>query len=112
MVSRYKNRDIGYNNVDMYMPFINARGLKTILQYTVGELKHPTAEQISNLTLTYHDWKIGDRLYKLAHEHYKDSTYWWVISLFNLKPTEAHFSVGDVVVIPQPLDQVLEYYKV
>jgi len=36
---------------------------------------------------------------------------WWVIAWYNQKPTEAHFNVGDVVYIPTPLANVLQYFK-
>ena len=57
-------------------------------------------------------WSVGTKLYKLAHQYYNDSKLWWVIAAFNQKPTDSHFSVGDVVYIPLPLERVLTLYEV
>jgi len=59
-----------------------------------------------------HIWTLGDRYYKLAHQHYGESQYWWVIAWFNKKPTEAHLSLGDVVYVPLPLSRILNLLKV
>ena len=45
-------------------------------------------------------WSHGDKLYKLAHKYYGDKSLFWIIGLFNNKPTDAHYSYGDVVYIP------------
>lgn len=52
-------------------------------------------------------YKMGDKLYKFAHEYYGDVDYWWVIAWYNNKPTDAHFKIGDVVYIPKQLDVAL-----
>lgn len=45
-------------------------------------------------------WSHGDKLYKLAHRFYGDKKLFWIIGLFNNKPTDAHYTYGDVVYIP------------
>jgi hypothetical protein len=35
---------------------------------------------------------------------------WWLIGWYNQKPTEAHFKIGDTVLIPLPLEEILGYY--
>ena len=47
-----------------------------------------------------HVWSQGDKLYKLANVYYGDKNLFWVIGLYNNKPTDAHFNFGDVVFIP------------
>ncbi len=47
-----------------------------------------------------HIWSQGDKLYKLAERYYGDKTFFWMIGLYNKKPTDAHFEYGDVVKIP------------
>mgnify|MGYP003344114216 CR=1 FL=1 len=36
---------------------------------------------------------------KLADEYYGDSRDWWIIAKYNLKPTEAHIQIGDIIEI-------------
>jgi len=108
---RYVNRITKINNNEFYSEFFEDRGVNYIEQYDTPILQYPTPRQISNLDLTYHLWKVGDRYYKLAHEFYGDSKWWWVIAWFNKKPTESHLSKGQTVIIPRPLEKVLVYYE-
>ena len=101
---KYKNNKFAYRNV------FAQRGVRQIQQYATGRLSYPTDEQLKNLKFQKHIWKTGDHYYKLAHSFYGDSSYWWVIAFFNLKPTEADLEYGDIVYIPTPLERVLEYY--
>lgn len=57
-------------------------------------------------------WKDGDRLYKLSQKHYNSIEFWWVIGVFNQKPTDAHYQAGDLVLIPYPLEDALEFIGV
>ena len=47
-----------------------------------------------------HVWKHGDKLYKLAATYYGDKSLFWIIGLFNNKPSDAHYSYGDIVYVP------------
>ena len=73
-------------------------------------LEYPSIEEMKKFTYANHIWKLGDRYYKLAHQYYGDSKYWWVIAQFNKKPTEQHVENGDLIKIPLPLRGVLEAY--
>lgn len=48
-----------------------------------------------------HVWSHGDKLYKLAHKYFGDGDLFWIIGLFNNKPTDSHFRYGDYVYIPR-----------
>ncbi len=52
-------------------------------------------------------WRLGDRYWKLASENYGNAKYWWVIAWFNKKPTEQHVKLGETVLVPLFLDEVL-----
>jgi nucleoid-associated protein YgaU len=54
-----------------------------------------------------HIWSQGDKLYKLAEKYYGDKSYFWMIGLYNKKPTDAHYKYGDIVKIP--VDQLQLY---
>jgi len=58
-----------------------------------------------------HSWTKGDSLLKLSHKYYGDTKFWWVIGLLNSKPTDAHFSIGDVTYIPANPYHVAELLK-
>lgn len=48
-----------------------------------------------------HVWSHGDKLYKLANRYFGDRDLFWIIGLFNNKPTDSHFRYGDLVLIPE-----------
>lgn len=50
--------------------------------------------------VTEHVWSHGDKLYKLANKYFGDRDLFWIISLYNNKPTDSHYSYGDIVYIP------------
>ena len=112
MTSRYDSRKIGVNNTNQHKALIETRSVNYIRQYFSPELKHPTDEEISQLTLISHVWGMGDHFFKLSNQYYGDPKLWWVIAWFNLTPTESHVKPGDVLQIPLPLDRILEYLDI
>ena len=110
--NRFYNRAIRRNDSDIYEEIVKEnRGMPNgINQYTTAEFSYPTPQQISNLTLINHVWKINDKFYKLAHKHYGVSRLWWTIAWFNKTPTDAHLKVGDTVHIALPVDLLISYY--
>ncbi len=107
---RYKNQTVFTNIGEAYRRYLKkTRGLKEIRQFDTPIFKHPNSEEIKNFTRIKHIWGKGDRYFKLAEEYYQDPTMWWVIALYNQKPTEFHLNLGDVVYIPVPLETVLFY---
>jgi nucleoid-associated protein YgaU len=112
MISRYGNRKIVINRLTQYENLFKKRGIKQINQYTTPKLPFPTQEEFSELSVVNHLWKQGDKYYKLASEHYDDPTLWWVIAWFNQIPTETTLQPGDVILVPLPLDKILEYYDI
>jgi hypothetical protein len=111
-MSRYSGRKTFFNNQDFYSSVFKEREVNGIRQYSTPILRHPTDNQLASLTTIPHIWKTGDKLFKLAHDHYGDSTKWWIIAWFNQKPTESDFTLGDVLYIPHPLDRILTYLGV
>ena len=85
-------------NSDLYFEVLNNKGVKSIVirrTRTFQELQG-TEFDVS----TEHVWAKGDSLHKLSQRYYGEFQYWWVIGLLNSKPTDAHFSIGDIVLIP------------
>lgn len=110
--SRYDSKQILTNREELYEEALLERGIKYFRQYGTAVLSHPVPAQIRRLDRVGHVWSIGDRYYKLAHQYYGDSRYWWVIAWYNQKPTEAHLKLGDTISIPLPLYKILSILKV
>jgi hypothetical protein len=106
-ISRYTGRNTIINNNSLYQQKFIDKGVSKFVQYDTAKLTFPTSEEMRGLQVISHIWKQGDSFEKLAYTYYKDSSYWWVISYINQKPTEQHFSVGDSVYIPLPLYELL-----
>ena len=53
-------------------------------------------------------WTKTDSLFKLANKYYGSTEAWWTIGLINGKPTDAHFSIGDVVYVPKNPTIIIE----
>ena len=109
---RYLGRMRLYNADPLYKKMFEDRGVTRVLQYATPELRYPTVEEIGDLHTVSHEWKLGDRYWKLANKYYGDPKLWWVIARFNMRPTESHFKGGDVIYIPFPVDRLLDYYGV
>jgi len=111
MASRYDNRRTFRNGAEIYFNILEDRGLTTLVQYGTPRFKKISKRARRRITHVQKIWTVGDRLYKLAAEHYGDSRLWWVIARYNNKPTDAHFQLGDTIYIPLPLETVLGYYR-
>lgn len=110
MPTRYDRRRVLTNTNELYEKTLEERNVNSIRHYSTPEMSFPSVEENKNLTKIRHIWKTGDRYFKLAIEYYNSAQYWWVIAMFNQKPTEADLSVGDLVYIPLPLQDILRYY--
>lgn len=108
---RYTNRLIFENDHKLYSEMLEEKDLDFITHYATPNFKYPSAEQMKNLVFVRHIWTFGDRYFKLAHQHYGDSTLWYVIAWFNKRPTEANVSAGDIILIPKPLNTVLKLLR-
>ena len=112
MVSRYDDRPVGINRTEQYQEVLDEKNLNHIKQYFSPKLRHPTAGEVSQLELIQHEWKIGDRYFKLANQYYGDSKLWWIIAWFNQRPTESHVTIGETIEIPLPLDRILKLLRI
>ena len=101
---RVDNTDIEYKKV-----FKSRFGLsEKIVQLRKANLHFPDYAGFNNIGFKFETWGLGSRLHKLSEIYYGDPSYWWIVALYNKKPTEAHYSIGDIVRIPVPLETALE----
>ena len=110
-MSRYNSRDKFKNTDPLYETIRKERGDKDIVQYASQGIVYPSISSFSNLTVVNHVWKRGDKFYKLANKYYKDPTMWWVIAQFNKRPTEAGINYGDIIMVPTPLEIILNMFR-
>ena len=113
MRNRYFDRQIIRNDDDNYRrEFLdNKRDANVINHYDTAVFRYPTTEEISELQIVEVIWASSSRLFKLADKYYKDPALWWVIAMFNQKPTEAHFEPGGTVYVLLHLEQVLRIMR-
>ncbi len=109
-MSRYENRTVVVNGNELYEKKLEKRGKKRVNQYNTPVYGYPSIEAIANTQRVAHHWTAGDRYWKLAAKYYNDMSYWWVIAMFNQKPTEAHCNVGDTIYVPLPLEEALNLF--
>ena len=97
------------NNDELYRPFIERLGAEQINHVEIINFGDALDEEfLSNISIKKHIYKTGDSLSKIAHKNYGDVKYWWVLAWFNSRPTDFHCSPGDIIIIPSPLDIVLD----
>jgi hypothetical protein len=101
---KYTKRKIVINNADEYSHLLERRGIDAIEQYGSFFFANDILEK--EYTVVAHTWKKGDRLFKLSYLYYDTIKYWWIIALWNSKPTDAHYEYGDEVLIPFPPEDI------
>jgi hypothetical protein len=111
MSARFRNRRILLNKDVLYEKFMEQRRRKSVRHLSSPTFPSPTPAQLREVQRVPHVWKSGDRYYKLALQYYGDASHWWVIGLFNQRPTEADLAVGDLINIPMPLENILRAYN-
>ncbi len=111
MKDRNKKRQIWILDTDtkQYQAYLRNRGVNNIIHYGRATLNELDDDQRERYSKRKHIFKHGDRLYKLSHQYYGDSAYWWIIAWFNNKPTDSHCKLGDEIMIPFPLEDVVWY---
>ena len=109
MATRYSTSNTVITTTDetQLKEIIDNRGVKFIEHYKTANLTYPTTEEINNLIIRNHIWKSEDRYWKLSATYYGNPKYWWVIAWFNKKPIEASIKIGDTILVPEPLSDLL-----
>jgi len=108
-ISRYQNRKVLFNKEEIYKKLLERRGLKQVYHFDTPVFEFNESVGEYPFEFEQYIWKDGDRLYKLANRYYNSTEFWWVIGLVNQKPTDSHYQVGDLVLIPTPLSDVLDF---
>mgnify|MGYP003134779831 FL=1 len=104
---RNRNRFVFANNDELYENILTRKRITSLRQYQTPIFR--SLNSIPNIKTSLHIWKTGDRYYKLASAYYGNPQLWWIIALYNQKPTEGHLKKGDVIRIPTSLNLILYY---
>jgi nucleoid-associated protein YgaU len=104
---RNRNRFVFSNDDELYEDILRRKRITSLRQYETPLF--PSLQSKPSIKTFPHIWKTGDRYYKLAAAYYGRPQLWWVIALYNQKPTEGHLKRGDVIKIPTSLDLLLYY---
>lgn len=108
-IDRYQNRDLLITNKEKYDNIIKKRITTNIVYYESPDFYFDESVKEYPFSFTREVWKHGDKLYKFSNRYYGETQFWWVIGLVNQKPTDSDFKIGDSVLIPTPLSEVLEF---
>ena len=109
--SRYQNRTIFRNDRPEYIKQFSNRSVKYVDQFVSPKFDYPSDDLLGNLMVDEEYWAPGMRFYKLSAKYYGDPTFWWIIPWFNQVPLESDFAPGDVVMVPRPLEVILDFFK-
>lgn len=106
---RNSKRKIIKDDSDEYRKLLEDKGINFISH--LSSLTFKSDEDKKDFPFKSHIWQANDRLYKLAQTYYGDPKLWWIIAHANQKPTDAHFSPGDEIKIPEAnfLENVIKY---
>ena len=107
-MARFRNRKIGLNDFFKDDELFTNRGVEKITQYVTPKFKNPTQKELDKIPFDVYYWSVGDRYFKLAQKYYNDQSLWYLIALFNKKPTEAQIKAGDEIRIPTDVRLALE----
>ncbi len=107
-MNRFRKRKIARNSVYKDEEIFESRGVESVKQYTTPKFKNPSDEQILQIPYVTYTWIVGDRYFKLAQKYYNDYKLWYLIALFNRKPTEAQIEPGEEIKIPTDVVMAME----
>lgn len=107
-VSRYINSNISLVDSNEYKEILKNRSINNAVIYKFEKLKELRLEDLGGILLETHIWNPSDRFFKLSNTYYGSPVYWWVIAYFNNVPLETDVKVGQKLLIPIPLEKILE----
>ena len=108
--SRYSRRVVIQTSTQEYAKQLSERKVPYIDHWDTARFTYPTAKELGTLRIDYEYWGVGSRFYKIAAEHYGDASLWWIIPWFNQVPLESLYSAGNPVMVPKPLERVLNFF--
>lgn len=106
---KYSENNTAILAVDLYFDILEKKGVKSLKIRKTTTFENLQGQEFD--VSSEHIWSKGDSLYKLSNKYYGEFQYWWVIGMLNSKPTDSHYSIGDVVYIPSNPYHVAELLR-
>jgi len=106
---KYPNNDNAIINSDTYSEVKVNRGIKVLRIVRTKTFEDLQGQEFD--ILAEHVWNVSDKLFKISQKYYGSTEFWWIIGILNGKPTDAHYSIGDVVNIPSKPNQIVELLR-
>ena len=106
---KYSSENNALLSNDLYFEVLERKGVKSLVIRKTTIFKSLQGNEFD--ILEEHVWSKSDSLYKLSNRYYGEYQYWWTIGITNSKPTDAHYSIGDVVYIPSNPYHIVELLK-
>ena len=107
-ISRYKKTKLSIVDKSVYKEILKNRPTKNLQVISFERFKELKVSELLGLSLETHIWGPSDRFYKLSNKYYGSPVYWWIIAYFNHTPLESDVRVGQKMLIPVPLERILE----
>jgi hypothetical protein len=107
-MSRYRKYRTKTTDSSFYSKQLNRRDIKSLEHYELKSFGSISDEDKRRLRITTTFWSAGTSLTKLADQYYGDQNLWWIIGFYNNKPIDANWQMGDKVLIPTPLQTILQ----
>ena len=95
---KFRNRKKAKLNVASYEEVLNKKQREFLM--ITRTMTFDSLKGVDLPIAATHVWSTGDSLHKLSQKYYGVYDYWWAIAIVNNKPTDAHYTYGDEVVIP------------
>lgn len=96
---KFLDDKIAILNSDSYKEVFEKRGLKYIRIRRTKDFSKLAGQEFE--INKEHIWTTGDSLFKLSYRYFGNYDNWWTIATINGKPTDGHYSIGDIVYIPK-----------
>ena len=106
---KFLDDKIAILNSDSYKEVFEKRGVKYIRIRRTKDFSKLTGVDFE--VEEEHVWSVSDNLFKLSYRFFGDYEFWWTIAMINGKPTDGHYSIGDIVYIPKNPNRILEMMR-
>lgn len=107
MFKRYNDKQIFDNNIERYEELIQNKNLNSLRQYSLYNFGKLSEVSTSNYEYVTHLYDVGDRIENIAYRYYGDASLWWVICYTNKIANPMDLTVGKVLFIYFPIEQIL-----
>lgn len=108
-MTEWNDNSVILENEDrIYGKFMDKIGTKKVDHSSIILFGNPVdSEFLKKIRVSKHIYAASDRLSKLAHKYYGEAELWWVLAWFNGKPTDFHCKIGDIILIPTPVEEAI-----